>query len=81
LVYPTSLKASGIGLFAGVPFIFGANMFRLLIMAWIDKLKPAYSTFFHNYLWQVAFIIMVAFMWIVWIEKVVNRETKAPVSC
>lgn len=79
MVYPAVLKAKGMAVLTGIPFIFGANMIRLLIMAWIDKLKPAYSNYFHDYLWQVAFIIMVVLMWIVWIEKVVNRERKATI--
>jgi archaeosortase B (VPXXXP-CTERM-specific) len=79
-VYKTSLKSKGIGLLVGLPLIFAANITRLLLMAFIDKYKPAYSTYFHDYLWQVAFIIMVVFMWIVWIEKVAKRETKTPIS-
>jgi len=79
MVYPAALKPKGMAIFTGLPFIFGANMIRLLVMAWIDKLKPAYSNYFHDYLWQVAFIIMVVFMWILWIEKVVNRERKAAI--
>jgi archaeosortase B (VPXXXP-CTERM-specific) len=80
IVYQTSLKAKSIGLLAGLPFIFAANITRLLIMAFIDKSAPAYSRYFHDYLWQVAFIIMVVFMWIVWTEKVVKRETKTAVA-
>jgi len=44
-------------------------------MAWIDYLNPQYSEFFHNYMWQVVFIVMVVFMWLVWIDKVVDSET------
>jgi archaeosortase B (VPXXXP-CTERM-specific) len=74
LVSPSPIKAKGLGLAIGVPFIFCANISRLFVMAWIDKLAPAYSTFFHDYLWEVAFIIMVILMWLVWIDKVVRRE-------
>jgi archaeosortase B (VPXXXP-CTERM-specific) len=80
LAYPASVKARIIGFFTGIPLIFSANEARLLMMAVLDRLKPAYSTYFHDYLWQVVFIIMVLFMWIVWIDKIVNRETKAAVS-
>jgi exosortase/archaeosortase family protein len=80
IAYPASLVARIIGFFTGIPLIFLANEARLLMMAVLDKLKPAYSTYFHDYMWQVAFIVMVVFMWIVWIDKVVNRETKAAVS-
>jgi archaeosortase B (VPXXXP-CTERM-specific) len=71
LVYPSSLKAKALAIIAGIPFILTANILRLFIMAWIDKLKPEYSEYFHNYAWQVLFIIMVVFMWLIWIEKVI----------
>ena len=79
-VYKASLKAKGIGLLFGLLIIFAANITRLLLMAFIDRYKPEYSTLFHDYLWQVAFIIMVIFLWILWLDKVVKRETKTAVS-
>lgn len=78
-VYPASIRSKGIALLAGIPFIFGANILRLFCMAWIDYLKPQYSEYFHQYIWQVVFIVMVIFMWLIWIEKVVTRETKISV--
>jgi len=72
LVYPSSLKAKGFALITGIPFIFAANIMRLLMMAWIDKLRPQYTEYFHQYLWQVVFIVMVIFMWLFWIDKVVK---------
>ena len=80
LVYPATVKSKGIALLAGVPTIVAANILRLYCMAWIDYLKPQYSEFFHDYIWQIAFIIMVVFMWLVWIDKVVTRESKTAVS-
>lgn len=80
LVYPASVKSKGIALMSGIPFIFGANILRLYCMAWIDYLKPQYTEFFHNYMWQAVFIVMVVFMWLVWIDKVVTRESKTAVS-
>jgi archaeosortase B (VPXXXP-CTERM-specific) len=79
VVYQTSLKAKGIGLLAGITFIFTANILRLLVMAFMDKYAPAYSHYFHDYLWQVAFIIMVVVLWFVWTEKVVRRERETAV--
>jgi archaeosortase B (VPXXXP-CTERM-specific) len=80
IVYQTSLKAKSIGLLAGIPFIFAANIARLLVMAFIDKFTPASSAYFHEYLWQAAFILMVVFMWFVWAEMVVKRERKTAVA-
>jgi exosortase/archaeosortase family protein len=79
LAYPATGRAKGIAVVAGLPFIFGANIARLFIMAWIDRLSPQYSGHFHNYVWQVAFIIMVVFMWLVWLDKVVDGEAKVPI--
>ncbi len=78
-VYKASLKAKAVGLLAGVLIIFAANITRLTLMAVIDKYKPAYSTYFHDYLWQVAFIIMVVFLWMIWLDKVVKHETQIAV--
>ena len=79
LVYPASRNSKGLALAAGIPFIFAANILRLLAMAWIDQYKPQYTDYFHNYVWQIAFIVMVVFMWLLWIEKAVSREIKTPV--
>ncbi len=78
--YPASSRQRGIALLTGIPFIFGANVLRLYCMAWIDYLRPQHSELFHNYMWQVVFIVMVVFMWLIWIDKVVNRETNISVS-
>ena len=39
-----------------------------------------HSVLFHDYLWQVLFILMVAFLWLLWIDKVVHRAGKIAVS-
>jgi archaeosortase B (VPXXXP-CTERM-specific) len=79
LVYPASWKQKGLALVTGIPIIFAANISRLFIMAWIDQARPQYTDYFHNYVWQIVFIVMVVFMWLLWIDKMVNREPKTPV--
>ncbi len=79
-VYRASLRAKAVGLLLGLPIIFAANITRLLLMAFIDRYTPRYSTLFHDYLWQVAFIIMVVFLWMVWTDKVVKREAETALS-
>jgi len=80
VAYPSAIKSKGVALITGIPIIFGANIIRLLIMAWIDYLNPQYTEYFHQYVWQGVFIVMVVFMWLVWIDKVVTRESKTAVS-
>lgn len=77
LTYTASLRAKGLALLAGIPFIYGANIIRLYTMAWIDTLTPEYSKFVHDYMWQGIFIGMVVIMWILWIDWIAAREAKA----
>lgn len=80
IVYPASLKAKGIAVLAGIPFLIIANTLRLFSLAWATEVFSAYAHFVHDYVWQVAFLILVAVMWLVWIEIVVRHENKAAVS-
>lgn len=80
LVYPSSWKSKGIAVLAGIPFLIIANSLRLFSLAWATELFTKYAHFAHDYVWQVAFLILIAVMWLLWIEMVVNRESKAAVS-
>lgn len=80
LVYPSSWKSKGIAVMTGIPFLIIANTLRLFSLAWATELFAKYAHLAHDYVWQVAFLILIAVMWLVWIEMVVNRESKAAVS-
>ena len=80
IVYPSSLRAKVIAVVAGIPFIIIANILRLFTLAWATELFSKYAHFAHDYVWQVAFLILIAVMWLVWIEMVVKRESKTAVS-
>lgn len=76
IAYPTKLTEKALGILIGIPCIFVANFTRLLAMAWVDRLAPEYFPYFHNYFWQVIFLILIAFLWLLWLDKVVNRASK-----
>jgi exosortase/archaeosortase family protein len=80
IVYPTSLKSKGIAVLTGIPFLIIANTLRLFTLAWATELFTKYAHLAHDYVWQVAFLILIAMMWLVWIEMVVKRESKTAVS-
>ena len=80
LVYPSSIKSKGIAVLTGIPFLIIANTLRLFSLAWATELFAKYAHLTHDYVWQVAFLILIAVMWLVWIEMVVKRENKAAVS-
>jgi len=80
VVYPSSIKSKAIAILAGLPFMFFANIVRLFTLAWATELCAKYAHWIHDYVWQVTFLFLIAVMWLVWIDKVVNRENKAAVS-
>lgn len=80
LAYPANLKRKMVGMAFGLPLIFLANLIRLLLIALIFEFRPQYFQYFHDYMWQIGFIILVILLWLVWLEKVVKYETKAAIS-
>jgi len=76
LVYPAKLLRKVVGLVVGIPAIFVANTSRLLLTACVVEFRPRYFQYFHDYIWQVAFVIFVVALWWLWIEMVVEYEKK-----
>lgn len=80
LTYPSSVKAKTVALLAGLPFLLLANFTRLFTLAWAVEWSARYAHWAHDYLWQVAFLMLIAVMWLLWIETVVKREEKTALS-
>ncbi|KAB0670509.1 hypothetical protein F6V30_10230 [Oryzomonas sagensis] len=74
LSYTSSARAKLVALAVGMPFIFAANIARLVFLGWVTEHAPHYARFTHDYAWQALFLILVVAMWLAWIELVVNRE-------
>lgn len=77
IAYQASVRSKLYGLVLGLPFIVLINILRLLTLAWISRFAPSLVEGSHDYGWQVIFLIVVAIMWVVWIELFVCREKKA----
>lgn len=67
VAYLAKSIAKIIRLFIGVTVIFLTNILRLVLLAFLTEIKASYATYFHDYVWQVGFIIMVVAFWIIWI--------------
>lgn len=74
LSYASSVRAKLVALVIGMPFIFAANITRLVLLGWVTEHAPQYARFTHDYAWQALFLILVVAMWLAWIELVVKRE-------
>jgi exosortase/archaeosortase family protein len=81
LAYPSSMKAKLLALVPGIPFIFVANIARLVVLGWITDHWPRYAQIIHDYVWESIFLFMIVALWLIWLKLVVNREQTPDVSC
>lgn len=79
LAYPADLKRKLIGLAAGVPAILAVNILRLLFIAVVSELTPRLLPYVHDYLWQVAFVLLVTGLWLTWTRRDPQHEIEAVV--
>jgi exosortase H (IPTLxxWG-CTERM-specific) len=73
LAFPTTLRARLQGLAIGLPILFAVNILRLVSLGALIRHRPALMPLFHEYLWQVFFILVVAGLYLAWIERIVPR--------
>ncbi|MDT8421569.1 MAG: exosortase/archaeosortase family protein [Desulfuromonadales bacterium] len=78
--YPSKLKSKALGLVLGLPALFFVNIIRLFALAWATRWSPMYAPLVHDYIWQIAFLLLLVLMWLTWIELVVRRESRIAVS-
>ena len=74
LAFPTTWRARLQGLAAGLPFLFAVNLLRLVTLGIVTAHRAAWMPLFHEYLWQVLFVLLVAIAYLFWIERLVPRE-------
>jgi exosortase/archaeosortase family protein len=78
-VYPAPIKRKLGGLAFGLPAIVLANLLRLLILALVSERLPGYFDYVHDFLWQVAFILLTAALWIFWTTRSQGHGAKTAV--
>ncbi len=69
LAYPTGWRARFLGLVAGLPLLFAINVFRLATLARIVEVYPGAFFYFHEYVWQGFFMVIVLVGAITWAER------------
>jgi exosortase H (IPTLxxWG-CTERM-specific) len=74
LAFPTTWRARLRGLAFGLPCIFAINVLRLVSLGLVIQHRAALLPLFHEYLWQVLFVLVVAVLYLLWIERFVPRE-------
>jgi len=80
LAFPAGWRARAKGLGLGLLAIFAINVLRLVTLGFIIAHKREWLPLFHEYLWQVLFILVVAGLYLLWIERMVPRERLDPAT-
>jgi archaeosortase B (VPXXXP-CTERM-specific) len=76
IAYPSSWRKKLIGVGLGIPILYGINIVRMVFITLVGNWSPQSFDFMHMYFWQVAMILIILSVWILWIEKVVHYERK-----
>jgi archaeosortase B (VPXXXP-CTERM-specific) len=79
LAFPTTWRARLRGLGLGIPLLLAVNIVRLVTLGLVLRHRPGWLPLFHEYLWQIVFVLVVAALYLVWIERMVpGARTDSP---
>ncbi|WP_303720673.1 hypothetical protein [Malonomonas rubra] len=74
LVFPTTKKAKKNALIFGLPLLLIANLIRWWSLVWSGDLLLWKTNFFYDYIGLVIFVLLVALVWFVGIERSIKYE-------
>lgn len=80
IAYPASYKKKLIGAGLGLPLLYVINVIRMMFIAVVGNWSPQTFDFMHMYFWQVAMILIIVSVWVLWIEKVVHYPKSGSVG-
>lgn len=69
LAYPASWKARLLGALIGIAALTAINIFRIAILIRVAELQPDLFTYFHEYVWQGVFLVLVVAYAMAWVER------------
>ena len=75
LAYPATRRQKLIGVIGGAIVLYMLNIVRMVLLVVIGNIRPDWFDFFHIYFWQVTLILMITSVWLLWILKVVKRDS------
>ncbi len=68
LAWPVSARKKLFGLLAGLPLIILLNLLRIVFLGWVGGNYSQWFDFFHLYLWEGGFALVVVLLWIGWLH-------------
>ena len=66
--YPAGWKEKGLGILFGVTALSLINVVRIATLVRVVEFYPAAFDYFHEYVWQGAFLMLVTLYAITWVE-------------
>jgi exosortase/archaeosortase family protein len=66
--YPARWGAKVVGIVAGVLLLSLVNMIRIATLVRLVEFYPSLFTYFHEYVWQGAFLMLVTLYAVTWVE-------------
>lgn len=72
--YPAKAVEKLVGLAIGIPTIHALNLVRMVFISMILYHRNDLFDFFHGYLWQISFAILMVLLVILWMGKIVKRN-------
>jgi len=68
--YPATLRAKATGAVIGVTLLSLVNILRVATLVRVVEFRPALFVYFHEYVWQGAFLMLVTLYAVTWVEWV-----------
>jgi archaeosortase B (VPXXXP-CTERM-specific) len=73
--YPARIHEKLIGLVIGIPAIHIMNLVRMVFISLVLYHRRDLFDFFHGYLWQISFVIFMLLLVMLWMAKIVKRDS------
>lgn len=68
--YPARVRAKVVGIVLGVSLLSLINIIRIATLVRVVEFYPGLFTYFHEYVWQGAFLMLVTLYAVTWVEWV-----------
>lgn len=68
--YPARWRDRGIGIAVGIAALTALNIVRIAVLVRVAEIRPDLFAYFHEYVWQGVFLVLVIVYAMAWVERV-----------
>lgn len=70
LAYPASWRSRLLGFLIGATILTAINVLRISVLVRVAEIYPEFFAYFHEYVWQGVFLVLVIAYAMTWVERV-----------